>query len=154
MDDAHLPGRVPPPENLHVTIRWFGDLDAVTFDRVVAGIDEAPKPSPFVMRIAGVGAFPRPQMATVVWLRPVAEQLVGLRDAVDDAADRAGLAAEDRPFVPHLTVSRLRPPEDVSGVVASSSGIDLRVPVDRVAVLRSLVGGGPPRYELLESIPL
>lgn len=154
IDRAEVPGTVPPPENLHVTVRWFGDLEASVFDRLLAGMDGAHRPEPFVMRLDGVGVFPRPAAASVVWLRPEAPELEEVRQVVDGAAEDAGIPPDDRPFVPHLTVGRLRPPADLRPFLAGAPPVAFRVPVERMTVLRSRLGSGPPGYEVLDSIPL
>ena len=154
IDGNDVPGTRAPAENLHVTIRWFGDLEEVSFERLAAGLDEADLGGPFTMRLTEVGAFPRASKATVAWLRPEADGLDDLRAVVDDAARGAGIDDEDRPFRPHLTVARIRPELDLRAWMARVPPVSIGVPVDRLSILRSHLGGGPARYELLEQFEL
>lgn len=152
----HLPGKVVPPANWHVTLRFLGEIDDPTFDRLIAALATADLGSRFPVRWAGLGAFPRPAKATVLWvgLDRGEELLAGLAERVDDAIDAAGLPGEDRPFNPHLTLSRIRPPEDVSTLVATVPPLQVTMGVDRVAVYQSRLGAGAPTYRILEEFPL
>lgn len=149
-----LPGTVVTPENLHLTIRWYGDLDTVTFERLTAALDGDDLTGPFTVRLTELGAFPNARRATVLWIRPEAEELVPLHEAVEAAGEEAGIDREDRPFRPHLTVSRLRPDSDLRALVAGAGSIGITSPVTELVLLRSLLDGGRPRYEPLERFPL
>lgn len=150
-----VPGRTPPPENLHVTIRWFGDLEDVVFDRLLGALDGSELlPPPFAIHLGGPGAFPRAAKATVGWIATEAPELGELREAVDEAARDAGIDDEDRPFRPHLTVSRIQPEMDLRRWIEATPPLAISVPVDRVVFLRSHLGDGPAEYELLEDIGL
>ena len=151
-----LPGAPVPAGNFHLTLRFLGETAAVGFDRLLAALDETPLPPPFPLELGGLGAFPQPRKATVLWLGVTAggEAVENLHLAVDDACAEAGLGREERPFRPHLTVSRMRPPVDVRSLIEHTPQFNLRSRVDAIAVLRSHLGGGAPRYELLETFPL
>ncbi len=149
-----LPGRPVPAGNLHVTLRFIGDVDEVGRDRVLALLDQTETPDPFVMHIGDVGAFPNPSKATVAWAsvdagRPLAQ----LAEAVDDAVAGAGFGYEDRPFHPHLTLSRIRPPRDLSQVDAAHRP-GVKIEVDRFVLYRSRFGPDGVRYEGVEQFLL
>lgn len=151
-----LPGALVPSENLHFTLRFLGDLDPVSFDRLLAALDEVALPNPFPVVLGGLGAFPKPRQATVLWfgVSVGADALASLQLCVEDACEEAGLGREERPFRPHVTVSRMRPPEDVRSLISDTPPLDLRSPIDEIVVLRSHLGGAAPRYEPLERFSL
>jgi 2'-5' RNA ligase len=103
-----------------------------------------------------MGVFPRPRSATVIWLAVSRgqERLEELAAAAEEAAQSAGFGPEDRPFRAHLTLSRVRPAEDVSALVESFPGADLGWRCESVVVYRSLLGRGGARYEPLETFLL
>jgi 2'-5' RNA ligase len=151
-----LPGRPAPPENWHLTLRFLGDADDVGRDRLLAALDEADRGTRFRVTLGGLGAFPNPRRATVLWIG-VPEGAGGLeRLAVvaEDAAVTAGWAPEERPFHPHLTVSRIRPDQDVRPLLVRPQPDPVRFEADAITVFRSHLGGGPARYEALERFPL
>jgi 2'-5' RNA ligase len=152
-----LPGRPAHPDKWHVTLRFLGDVDEVGRDRLLAELDGAGLGTPFRVRWGGLGAFPNLRRATVLWvgLDEGAPQLTALANAVEEAVEAAGFPPEDRPFRPHLTLSRIRPHQDVTALVENSPPLGVPMPVDRVVVYRSHLGGrGGPRYEVVEEFPL
>ncbi len=95
------------PANLHVTLRFFGEIPNVCLAAVINYVEKGlagAKPEP--IRLGGIGQF-RNRDRLVFW--------IGLEDAawMSEAAGQlsgaiAGIPAEDRPFRPHLTLGRLR----------------------------------------------
>lgn len=155
VSDLSLCGSIVPPENLHITLRFLGEVDEVSFDRLLAGLDLADWPSPFRLRVGGVGAFPSARNATVAWLGVEDDSaLYRLFETVDDVCEQAHLGREERPFRPHLTVARLRPPVDLRGLIAAAPGFSARCSVDAVTVFRSEKDRGTLRYQPLERFPL
>ena len=152
-DVGTIPGRVVPRENWHLTLRFLGGVDEVTADRLLAALDQEDWPAPFDLRLSGLGAFPNPRRATVLWVGVPGEQIDMLARHVEDAVSSCGFPPEDRPFRPHLTLSRIRPPERVTDLVDHPFG-PLDVPVAHVTLFRSHLGGAGAHYQRLESFPL
>ncbi len=128
----------------------------------VAPIVETHHPIRLVAR--GVGAFPSVSRAQVVWAGISGTELprlVALQGDLSDRLRQAGVPVEDRRFRPHLTLARvqrpLRAPERRRLQEWSSAwgDIDLgELPVTEVRLMRSQLGGGPPRYSTLASFAL
>ncbi|HJU51606.1 MAG TPA: RNA 2',3'-cyclic phosphodiesterase [Acidimicrobiia bacterium] len=134
-----LPGKVVPPQNWHLTTRFLGRVDLVSAERLSAEIDQAGLGPPFEVRLGEMGAFPRPFRATVLWLA-IAEgmaRLEALNSVCEEAAQGAGLAAEDRPFAAHLTLSRIRPHQDVRSVIDAYQPVPVSWQADRVVLYES-----------------
>src|SRR5579863_4824112 len=103
-----VPGaRWVDPGNFHLTLRFIGEIAG----DVAADVDEALallKGRPFSLQLAGTGVFGgnRPH---ALWVGVERDpDLVKLRDKIEQALIRAGLAPEQRKFVPHVTLARLR----------------------------------------------
>ncbi len=156
LSEYRLPGRLVAPESWHLTLRFLGDTDEVGFDRVCAELDQARLGRSFRLGLGGLGAFPRPDNATVLWigLNGDVGALIDLAGVVEDAVEEAGFTPEDRPFRPHLTLSRLRPQQEVSGLLAEFPPTGIRFKASDVVVYRSHLGAGPVRYEALERFRL
>lgn len=151
-----LPGRPVPPESWHLTLRFLGDTAWDALERVGEEVGRAPPGPPFGIRFGGYGAFPRASRASVLWLGvgEGAAALAALAESVEAAVARAGFPAERRPFRPHLTLSRLRPPEDATAALARLPPFPAAMPVAEVVLFRSHLGGGPARYEPLRRFSL
>ena len=147
-----LPGKVFPPENWHLTTRFLGWIDVVTAERITGTIAQADLGSRFGLRLGEMGAFPRPVRATVLWLA-VAEGLPRLADLnliCEEAAQAAGLSAEDRPFSAHLTLSRIRPHQDVRAVLDDYQPVPVSWQADRLVLYQSTLGRGGAVYTPVE----
>ena len=112
------PARLPALEDLHVTLAFLGPTDPARIPDLAGPAAEAARRAPFELRTAGLGGFPRPGRARILWLgfQPGA----GL-DALGDLAARLGRALraaqvpfDRKPFQAHLTVARFREPVDLA----------------------------------------
>lgn len=156
LGDLPIPGKVVPPENWHLTLRFLGWTEPVAYDLVLASLDQAQRGAPFEIELGGLGAFPRPRRATVTWIAVTKGQarLDELAALSEEAAQTAGFSPEDRPYRAHLTLSRVRPPEDVTGLIESFDSTGIRWRCRSLVVYRSHLSRGGARYEPLETFPL
>jgi 2'-5' RNA ligase len=151
-----LPGRVVPPENWHLTLRFLGATLPEAAERIRGELGAAALGAPFDARLRELGAFPRPARATVVWLgvREGADEVRRLAEVVGDALGRAGVPPEERSFSAHLTLARLPRPSDVRPLLDAGRDVETRMRIEEVVLFRSQLGNGPPRYEPIQRLPL
>ena len=151
-----LPGRSVPSANWHLTLRFLGASTTEQAERVIHDVATHALTGALTVHFGGLGAFPKPRRATVLWLGVVGGEagLTTLASACEAAAVAAGFSAEDRPFHSHLTLSRIRPPGDVSELVAAVPAFDVTIAVEEITMFRSHVGRGGARYEAVERITL
>lgn len=147
-----IPGGAVDPSKWHLTLRFLGEADEVALDRIRHSFDSADLGGPFSMAWGGLGAFPRPSRASVLWVAVARgkDRLESLSDATTDALEEAGFPPEDRPFRPHLTIARIRPPEDVSDVLDGEPLQSVVMKVDRLTLYQSHLGPGGARYSVVE----
>jgi len=150
----NIPGKLVPAESWHLTLRFLGSIDQVTYERFLHALSDVEDRGRFPMRLSGFGGFPNTNRATVVWVgfSDGVEGLLGLNEIAESAAQTAGLEPEDRPYQPHLTLSRVRPPTSVADLLDTS--LDLRWTATEVVVFQSHLGRGGARYEPLERFAL
>lgn len=149
--ELDIPGRLVPPQNWHITLRFLGDIDEVAYERYLAELDQMELGASFNLTLDHLGAFPNQRKATVVWAGAARgqERLCELAEKADSAAGFAGVVAEERPFSPHLTLSRVRPPADVARLAADAE-LDISWRVHEFVVFESRLERGGVRYEPLE----
>ncbi|ALP53962.1 hypothetical protein Tel_12905 [Candidatus Tenderia electrophaga] len=97
-------GRRVPPQNLHLTLLYLGQVDPETRRALAAKVDAIHAPA-FELRLARFGHWRRPQ---VLWwgpheTPPALQQLV---EALRRAARACGLEVDTRPYQAHLTLAR------------------------------------------------
>ncbi len=99
------------PENLHVTLLFLGEVDAlevVEICRTVSGVADLKEPFP--LAIAGLGAFPNLRRPRTLWVgvEDGRDQLVALHHALEDSLLRVGAyRREERAYTPHVTLGRV-----------------------------------------------
>ncbi len=98
------------PENLHITIRFIGEVPNYIVDDIRSHVIARLRFKPFTLRLSGVGAFPSPSNARVVWIGVAQgfEELKAIRDQVDSMLRDIGVALEPEEFSPHVTIARLK----------------------------------------------
>ena len=97
-----------PAEQLHLTLRFIGEVDGGVFRDVKDALSTIKRPA-FTMQLKGLGCFPPRKQPKVLWVGiDKNEQLLQLRNRVEAELVRAGLPPEQRKFSPHVTLARLR----------------------------------------------
>ncbi len=110
---ASLDGTVPggrwvPREQLHLTLRFIGEVDEEGF-RGIKSVLEGVRGAPFVLTLAKVGHFPPGRRPRVLWVGiEGCAALLELQQRVEAALAGAGIIPEERRFSPHITVARLK----------------------------------------------
>jgi 2'-5' RNA ligase len=100
-------------ENLHLTLKFLGDVAAEMVPEIRAVMDGSlAGQGPFLLELRGAGAFPSVQRPRVVWvgLSVGAAEATRLAGIVQASLAPLGFAPEGRSFTPHLTVGRVKAP--------------------------------------------
>ncbi len=99
------------PENLHVTLKFIGEVPDAKLDGIRAALTTVRRDTPIDIQVGGMGFFPDEERPTVLWTGLDAPpNLASLAGAIDRALATQGIAKEKRTFVPHLTLARFAPP--------------------------------------------
>jgi len=124
-------GRWVNPEQLHLTLRFIGEVDRALFDRIRVSLSSVVSP-PVTLVLNSVGSFPPTGPPRVLWVGfQRSEALVSLRNQIENALVTAGCEAETRHFSPHITLARLKdvPRNLVAPYLAEHAGFS-QGPVD------------------------
>jgi len=110
-----------PPGQLHLTLKFLGEIEADRVDAAKAATARAARPAeggpsgagPFRLALEGLGAFPPHGPARVLWAGCAegSGALSLLASAVEAAFVAEGFPPEERPFSPHLTLARVKDPD-------------------------------------------
>ena len=94
-----------PEDNLHLTLRFIGEVERPMADDIASALDRIRAPR-FAMRISGVGMFDR-RNGGALWAGVAPkEPVAALAAKIERACQSAGVAAEQRAFHPHITLAR------------------------------------------------
>lgn len=99
------------PEKIHLTLKFFGNIEESRIDPIFESIEEPlRKTLPFFLKVRGIGAFPHLKNPRVIWIGLVDEReiLASLQKLIEAPLEKIGFRPEDRPFHPHLTLGRMK----------------------------------------------
>jgi 2'-5' RNA ligase len=101
--------RWTPAANLHLTIRFIGNVDRALVEAVADRL-AARSLDAIDLELGSIGTFGHGRHVRVVWqgLRAGSEAVAAVAGQVDAECVAAGLVGEKRPFQPHLTLARTR----------------------------------------------
>lgn len=97
------------PQNIHVTIRFLGDISPSMVDKVFEAMKNV-KFTPFTIQIKGLGVFPSLKYPRVVWaaMTDGVEQLRSIFNQLEPQICALGFQADAYGFSPHLTIARVK----------------------------------------------
>ena len=154
-----LPGaRWVPEENLHLTLRFIGEVPESSFDDIATSLSGVHVPA-FDLAVAGVGHFERGRKPTMLWagVEPNGT-LLQLHTSIESALRRAGLKSDDRRFQPHITLARLDEtvsPDRVAGFLGANSLLRAApFRVEEFVLFSSVLGRTGPAYHAEVEFPL
>ena len=99
------------PENIHLTLKFLGDVPAANIDGIFRAISKAAeKVSSISLKAKGIGMFPGIKHPRVLWvgLDGQLDDLMRLQKTVDANLKDMGFPLERRPFKGHLTIGRIK----------------------------------------------
>lgn len=145
-----------PPPNVHLTLKFLGDVTDEQRDRIDAALGEVSgRHDPFEIVPSNLGAFPSSRKARILWagVGEGSERLRALADDVCGSLEPLGFAREGRPYMPHVTLGRARG----RPVTLRPAQITARIPrfsADRMELVRSVLGEAGAAYSVVATYPL
>ncbi len=146
------------PHDFHITLRFIGDVDDDLANDLADGFTQI-STAPFSLQLKSVGVFgnDRPRM---IWAGvEKSSALEQLHSSHEIMAQRLGLKAEGRKFIPHVTLARFKPGQtsDVGTYLIDHSrfqSLEFEVSSFELYSAKASRGGGPyiieQSYELLD----
>ena len=152
-------------ENLHLTLKFLGDVPVDRVEPLSQALLRAAKLSPpFEMVIQDCGVFPPRGKPSVLWIgagthasgvlpptKPLSSAQL-LHGAIEDECAKVGFVRDKRSFHPHLTIARLRNPQGARRLADLHQEIgfnELSVQVTEVCLIRSELSSAGSRYTVI-----
>ncbi len=148
-----------PCENWHLTLHFFGRLSHSEIEMLSRSLTPFFSGcQPLTIRIEGAGAFPSLSKARIVWVgvKEARGRLRTLSGRLNGLLSRLGFEPEARPFVPHITVARLKNSAAPVRIEQSDFPRFASEPetVDSVMLYRSILSSSGAEYMPLAGFPL
>jgi 2'-5' RNA ligase len=148
------------PENLHLTLKFLGDVDEQRIPRVCQAVDRAlADVDSFPLHFSGVGAFPSARRPRTVWIGVTEgnDDVCKLAAALETQLRAEGFPKEKRDFAPHLTIGRVRghPVTELARRIEQHADFDAgQSPVTEVVVYSSTLAPTGATYEAMHRAQL
>jgi 2'-5' RNA ligase len=162
--DEHKFVKWVAPRGIHLTLKFLGNIPSKRVAQITEAIEEAAQEiSPFHLEISGLGAFPSLRQVRVFWVGIGGEmdKLSQLQQNIDSTLAALGFAKEERSFMPHLTLARVRegasPPERRSfGELVDSTIFEdkYHIEVEAISLMRSQLTPAGALYTRLSAVGL
>ncbi len=135
------------PTDYHVTLRFFGEIDAGLASDIGTLFSALHKPV-LSLAIDGLDAFGGTKPRAIFARIKANPQLDVLQNSIEKLAQRAGCAPETRKFTPHITLARVNGISStaIAGWLANNGDFTSKLfPIDSFAIFsaRPSRGGGP-----------
>jgi RNA 2',3'-cyclic 3'-phosphodiesterase len=148
------------PANLHITLKFLGNIEAEQVDPIAEALKGAVRAfPPFSINAKGLGVFPGITRARVLWIGLEDGQLTRLAQVVEDSLQKIGFPPEQRGFQPHLTIGRWRQPDVRNKYLLNAlekwRGYEFGTShIDSIVLFQSILSREGARYEALRTIPM
>lgn len=147
-------------DNIHVTLAFLGDTpeDKIELaDRMLK--ERCPGSGQFDIVLRGIGVFKNFREARIIWAgMDQSEKLNALQASIVEGLVNAGIAVDNKPFTPHLTIGRIKHISDkdkLKVLLLKHHSTELqRVPVSEVTLFESVLRQEGPQYNALATYQL
>ncbi len=99
------------PENIHLTLKFLGDVGDEELNKIIEIIEEVAKEkSKFQIRVSSLGAFPKIDSPRVIWIGVDEgdKETKEIAELLEEKIAKLGIPKEDRPFSSHITIGRTK----------------------------------------------
>jgi len=152
---SELPVKWVAFDNLHITLKFVGEIDEKKKVDIVPAIDDVcRKQGRFRVRLGGLGCFPAPRNPRILW--------VGVKDGdavlchiaaeLEKELREFGFEEEKR-FHSHLTIGRVKKPCRVDGILEKDINTDA-FEVSSITLFESTLRPDGPKYDALDRFTL
>lgn len=139
-------------QNLHFTLKFFGDIDTDGIDLISSKIENVIKDfDSFNIKIKGCGAFPNTNRIKVIWVGLDEDEILkNLHDRLDKEFNSIGFDL-DKKFSSHLTIGRMKSAKgkaDVKKTIETNKTVDIgTMEVNTIILKKSTLTPSGPIYE-------
>jgi RNA 2',3'-cyclic 3'-phosphodiesterase len=146
------------PENLHVTLKFVGETPSAKLGAIRAALAGVRSPQAVTIKFRSLGFFPSEKRARVFWAGMEASpNLKTLAADIEAATGKLGIAPEQRPFSPHLTLARFEPrglPEELRAPIQENAAREFgSLAAKEFHLIESKLKPSGAEYTTLESFP-
>lgn len=150
----------PSPENLHITLKFLGSCPEDKKEEIKEYLTKAlSNLGSSSFKLGKLGCFPSEKKARVFWVGVEEKEpyLENLYKRIEAALEPLGFVKEKRPFHPHITLARLKTPENIGLKLLNLNEEKLpqkKIEVQNITLFKSQLTPQGAIYTPLAKIPL
>lgn len=158
--EIQLPARIVDRSCWHITTNFIGEVIDSKIKELILATYKRQWPKKFDIVLDHLGVFPDAEYAQILWggiskgkieLSNVAAEISALLNEIN--LSPVSFETESRAFIPHLTLSRLQEPQDLTSILSIKFS-PVTALVNHFSLFRSQIEPGPQKYEELASFDL
>jgi 2'-5' RNA ligase len=149
--------KIVKSENIHFTLRFFGDTPLTRLDQIRTHLERI-EITPFEIKVARVGSFPNRRRPRIIWIGVDnnASEIISLKNEIDSSLLELDYQPEKRKYTPHATIARVRHVKDSKRIADNLENLADEVigimTVTKVNMMKSTLTPSGPIYEVLWQI--
>lgn len=146
--------------SMHLTLKFLGEVDPVIIPELAQSLRAALIGAhSFNLCLSELGSFPNAQNPRILWcgVGGAQDSLLHLQETVERTCGSYGLAAEERPFNPHLTLGRVKGRRNLRPLmehIGSAGNLECSFGADHFNIYKSVLKPQGAVYTVLETIAL
>ena len=148
--------------SIHLTLQFLGNIGYGQVPEIVGALEKCCRESePFYVKLSGTGVFPSPVKPRVLWVgvEERSGRLAALHRCVQYRLAELGFKPEERRFVPHLTLARIKRGTGFEALAEKAALLvggagELSCSVNSVELMQSNLTPRGAVYSVLASVPL
>ena len=158
LKDTTRSARWVRPEGIHITLKFIGETPAENVPAIQQTLASVRSNASVEAHLTGCGFFPNDRRPRVLWAGVEASpNLAELAAAVETRLATLGIAAESRPYKPHLTLARFQSTEGIPRLLEKLQTLGPfdfgKMRAEEFHLFQSELQRGGARYTRLASFP-
>ena len=160
VDDPKRAVRWVKGTNIHLTVRFLGTTPKKAVEEIAVATQKKLEEFPSLqVHIEGTGVFPTPTRPRILWLGVAGDitRLQELEKSIHQVVGPMGFPREEREFIPHITLGRVRYPQKITPDVAKFLHAEYEpvdCPLQVLHLYESRLGNKGVMYIPLATFPL
>ena len=148
------------PENLHITLKFLGEVDDAMVPQITKALEGSPCPQgSFIATLEECGIFPNLRTPRIAWisLSRGEKEVKHIFKHIQKSLLSFGFGKEKRPFKSHITLGRIKYVKDTSALIQRFEELNLEKiswQINGFILYKSILTSGGPIYEAIKEYPL